>query len=46
MKNDEALSVVLTAELKEKVKEMAKKKNISINSLVRLALTEYLERNN
>ena len=26
MKNDEALSVVLTTELKEKVKEMARKK--------------------
>ena len=45
MKNDEVLNVALTADLKQKVKEMAEKKNISINALVRLALSEYIERN-
>lgn len=45
MKNDEVLNIVLTTELKQKVKEMAEKKSISINALVRLALSEYLERN-
>lgn len=43
--NSEAINVVLTKELKEKIKELAKKKNISQNALVRLAISEYIERN-
>lgn len=45
MKNNAAINMVLPLELKNKVQEMAKSKNISLNSLVRLILTEYLERN-
>ena len=40
-----AISIVLSKELKEKIKELAKKKNISQNALVRLAISEYIERN-
>lgn len=40
-----AISIVLSEELKEKIKELAKKKNISQNALVRLAISEYIERN-
>jgi metal-responsive CopG/Arc/MetJ family transcriptional regulator len=43
--NTEAINVVLPKELKVKIKEMAIKKNISRNALIRLALTEFLERN-
>ena len=43
--NSEAISVVLTKILKEQIKELAKKKNISQNALVRLAISEYIERN-
>ena len=43
--NSEAINIVLTKELKEKIKELAKKKNISQNALVRLAISEYIERN-
>lgn len=42
---DSAISIVLSKELKEKIKELAKKKNISQNALVRLAISEYIERN-
>lgn len=43
--NSEQINVVLTKELKEKIEEFAKKLNISRNALVRLALSEYIERN-
>lgn len=43
--NSETISVVLSKELKEKIKELTKKKNISQNALVRLAISEYIERN-
>lgn len=43
--NDEVINVVLPKELKDKIKELAKKKNISQNALVRLAISEYIERN-
>lgn len=43
MKNDTVINVVLPLELKNKVQEKAKSKNISLNSLVRLVLTEYIE---
>lgn len=43
--NSEVINVVLPKELKEKLKEVAKKKNISQNALVRLAITEFIERN-
>lgn len=46
MKNDTVMNIALPIELKNKVQEKAKSKNISLNSLVRLILTEYLERNN
>jgi predicted transcriptional regulator len=42
--NDDRINVVLPEELKNKIQELAKKKNISLNSIVRIALTEYLER--
>lgn len=43
--NSEQICIVLTEELKEKIKELANKKNISQNALVRLAISEYIERN-
>lgn len=43
MKNDSVINIVLPLELKKKVQEKAKTKNISLNSLVRLVLTEYIE---
>lgn len=38
------ISTVIPKELKKQIEELAKKKNISRNALVRLALSEYLER--
>lgn len=43
--NSETISVVLPKDLKEKIKELTKKKNISRNALIRLAVSEYIERN-
>lgn len=40
-----AINVVLSKELKDKIKELAAQKNISQNALVRLAISEYIERN-
>lgn len=45
MKNNTVMNIALPIELKNKVQEKAKSKNISLNSLVRLILTEYLEKN-
>lgn len=45
MKNDTVINIALPTELKNKAQEKAKSKNISLNSLVRLILTEYLEKN-
>ena len=42
--NSESINVVLTKELKETIDNLAKKLNISRNALVRLALTEFIER--
>lgn len=42
--NSEVINVVLPKELKEKIKTLADAKNISLNALVRLALSEFLER--
>lgn len=39
-----SIYVVLSEELKEKVQKLAKRKNISQNALVRIALSEYLEK--
>lgn len=44
MKNEQ-ICITLSKELKEKIKEFANKKNISQNALIRLAISEYLERN-
>ena len=46
MKNNAVINVALSTELKEKSQELAKTKNISLNSLVRLALTEFIEKTN
>lgn len=46
MKNDKAMNIMLNAELKEKAQKCAKEKNISLNSLVRLILSEYLQKQN
>lgn len=43
MRNDAVINVALPLELKDKVIKCARSKNISLNSLVRLILTEYLE---
>jgi predicted HicB family RNase H-like nuclease len=44
MKNDTVMNIAISKELKEKAQEYAKSKSISLNSLVRLALSEYLEK--
>ena len=43
--NKEQVCIVLTKELKNKIKELSNKKNISQNALIRLAISEYIERN-
>lgn len=43
--NSTTVCIVLNKELKNQSQELAKKKNISLNALVRLALSEFLERN-
>lgn len=43
--NSTTICFVVTKELKNKIKEEAKKKNISQNSLIRIAITEFLDRN-
>lgn len=42
--NDDIINVVIPKELKEKAKETANKKGLSLNALVRLAISEFLER--
>ena len=42
--NNDMINVVLPKELKAKIKEIADKKSLSLNALVRLALSEYIER--
>lgn len=39
--NEKALNIKLPKELYEKIKKIAKSKNISLASLVRMAMTEY-----
>lgn len=43
--NEEKILLTLSTELKNKLKKLANDKNISLNSLIRIALSEYLERN-
>ena len=43
--NNKTICIPVSEELKNKIKEYAKKKNISQNDLVRLAISESLERN-
>jgi len=43
--NKEKVCFVLSKELKDKIKEFSNKKNISQNALIRLAISEYIERN-
>lgn len=43
--NSETICIALSKELKNEIKELMKKKNISQNALVRLAISEYVERN-
>ena len=40
-----AICLPLTEEFKKEVVEMAKKKNISTNALIRLAISEYIKNN-
>lgn len=44
MKNDTVINIALPTELKNEIQEKAKLKNISLNSLIRLIITEYLEK--
>lgn len=39
-----AVCLTISEELKKRIEEMAKKKNISANALIRLAISEYLEK--
>jgi len=41
--NDKSLNIKIPTELYEKLKDEAKKKNISLASLVRLICSEYFE---
>lgn len=43
--NSKTVCIVLNEELKNQAQELAKKKNISLNAIVRLALSELIERN-
>lgn len=43
MKNDTVMNIAISSELKERAQKEARAKNISLNSLIRLILTEYLE---
>lgn len=43
--NSTTICIVLNEELKKQTQELAKKKNISLNAIVRLALSELIERN-
>lgn len=45
MKNDAVINIALPLNLKNKIQQNAKSKNISLNSLIRLIVTEYLEGN-
>ena len=42
--NSEVISFVLSKNLKEKIEIISKEKNISRNALIRLALSEFVER--
>ncbi len=42
--NDKALNIKIPSELYEALKEEAKKKNISLASLVRMICSEYFEK--
>lgn len=43
MKNNQAIHISVTKELKEKAQKHANEMNISLNSLIRLSLSEYLK---
>lgn len=43
--NNELINVVLPKELKDKIKVLANKKSLSLNAVVRLALSDFIERN-
>ena len=44
--NTERINVVVTPELKEQIATIATQMNISINSLVRIAVTEWIKNKN
>lgn len=46
MKNKKTYCLTMSQDLKEKIEETAKKKNITVSALIRLAISEYIERNN
>lgn len=43
--NDKTLNIKMPSELYDKLKDEAKKKNISLASLVRMICSEYFEKN-
>lgn len=43
--NDKALNIKIPESLHQSLTELARKKNISMAALVRIILTEYLEKN-
>ena len=43
--NNDVINVVLPKELKDKIKHLAEQKSLSLNAVVRLALSEFIERN-
>lgn len=40
------ITIAVPEELKEQINELAKKKNINASNLIRLVMTEYMEREN
>ena len=43
--NDKALNIKIPENLHQSLTELARRKNISMSALVRIILTEYLEKN-
>lgn len=45
MKNKKYKTLILSDDLEKEAKKIAEKKEISLNCLIRIALSEYIERN-
>ncbi len=45
MKNKTVKSLIISEDLKKRAEEVARKKDLSLNAVIRIALSEYIERN-